>query len=153
MLHKKLGEKLLELVILTNFGRLIRERPINYTTPAGVCQEKFFRQNAHNDSPSTKGNHYVSCHTGINRDFVGELEILKAVIPHKSETRHFPQCRTGQILDVIANIFLVFGGGLTFGNIQKLDFGVLLIVLTAKSSTDAIFSCADFEITHSALLE
>jgi hypothetical protein len=145
---------LLELVILTNFGRLIRERPINYTTSADVCQEKFFRQNAQkNDSPSTEGNHYVSCHTGINGDFVGELEILKAVIPHKSETFHFSECGAGQILDVIANILLVFLGGLAFCHIQKLDFGILLIVFTAESSTDAIFSRADFEITHSALLE
>lgn len=145
---------MLELVILTNFGRLIRKRPINYTTLAGVCQEKFFRQNAQkNDSPSTKGNHYVICHTGINRDFVGELEILKTVIPHKSETRHFPQCRAGQILDVVANIFLVFGGGLTFGNIQQLDFGILLVILCVESCPNAIFSSADFEIPRATLLE
>ena len=33
----------MKLVIMTNIGRHMRERPINYTTPGRICQALFFR--------------------------------------------------------------------------------------------------------------
>ena len=154
MLHKKLGEKIGGIGYYDEYRPPRTSAAGHYTTPGDKCQEKYFRQIAQKKRyPSSEGYHYIIIQTGVYRYLVGELKIPKAVIPHESQTFHFSQCGAGQVLYVIAHIFLVFLGCLTFGNIQNFDGTVFLVVFTAKPSTNAIFCRADFQKPLSALLQ
>ena len=134
----------MELVILPNSGAGIRQRPADLSS----------RQIAQKMIPlSAEWNHCIIIQTGVYWNLTRQLKIPKAVIPHESQTLHFSQCGAGQVLYVIAHIFLVFLGCLTFGNIQNFDGTVFLVVFSTKPSTNAIFCRADFQKPLSALLQ
>ena len=76
---------MLKLYIITNSGAGIRQRPADLSS--GQIAQKMIPLSA-------ERNHCIIIQTGVYRNFGGQLEILEAVIPHKSQAFHFTQRRT-----------------------------------------------------------
>ena len=77
----------MKLVIMTNIGRHMRERPINYTTTGRICQALFFRHFIQKNRPFLQGD-FIGLSYGNFHNF-GLHFTTKSVISHKITVSHF----------------------------------------------------------------